>query len=93
MHILATTSSSLDDLIEPVDLNQPRSDVVMLSFSTSDLAGLEQAWRQADSVLPSLSAANLAELRHPMSVDLWIEKTAEHATVCLLYTSPSPRDS
>ncbi|MDR6187985.1 cobaltochelatase CobN [Agrobacterium pusense] len=84
MHILATTSSSLDDLIEPVDLNQPRSDVVMLSFSTSDLAGLEQAWRQADSVLPSLSAANLAELRHPMSVDLWIEKTAEHATVILV---------
>lgn len=84
MHILATTSSSLDDLIEPVDLNQPRSDVVMLSFSASDLAGLEQAWRRTESTLPSLSAANLSELRHPMSVDLWIEKTAEHAKVILI---------
>ena len=84
MHILATTSSSLDDLVEPVDLNQPRSDVVMLSFSASDLAGLEQAWRQVGSRLPSLSAANLSELRHPMSVDLWIEKTAEHARVILI---------
>ncbi|MGV1956995.1 cobaltochelatase subunit CobN [Agrobacterium sp. 22-214-1] len=84
MHILATTSSSLDDLIEPVDLNQPRSDVVMLSFSASDLAGLEQAWRRTEGVLPSLSAANLSELRHPMSVDLWIEKTAEHAKVILI---------
>ncbi|AYM58494.1 cobaltochelatase [Agrobacterium sp. ATCC 31749] len=83
MHILATTSSSLDDLIEPVDLNQPRSDVVALSFSASDLAGLERAWRQAGD-LPSLSAANLSELRHPMSVDLWIEKTAEHARVILI---------
>ncbi len=84
MHILATTSSSLDDLIEPVDLNQPRSDVVVMSFSTSDLAGLEQAWRQAEPGLPLLSAANLSELRHPMSVDLWIEKTAEHASVILI---------
>lgn len=84
MHILATTSSSLDDLIEPVDLNQPRSDVVMLSFSASDLAGVEQAWRKTEGALPSLSAANLSELRHPMSVDLWIEKTAEHASVILI---------
>ena len=84
MHILATTSSSLDDLIEPVDLNQPRSDVVVLSFSASDLAGLEQAWRRTEGALPSLSAANLSELRHPMSVDLWIEKTAEHAKVILI---------
>ncbi len=84
MHILATTSSSLDDLIEPVDLNQPRSDVVVLSFSASDLAGLEQAWRQAGNALPRLSAANLSELRHPMSVDLWIEKTAEYARVILI---------
>ncbi|MCZ7864046.1 cobaltochelatase subunit CobN [Agrobacterium salinitolerans] len=84
MHILATTSSSLDDLIEPVDLNQPRSDVVILSFSASDLAGLEQAWRRTGGALPSLSAANLSELRHPMSVDLWVEKTAEHAKVILI---------
>lgn len=84
MHILATTSSSLDDLIEPVDLNQPRSDVVILSFSASDLAGLEQAWQRAGSAVPALSVANLSELRHPMSVDLWIEKTAGHARVILI---------
>lgn len=84
MHILATTSSSLDDLIEPVDLNQPQADVVVLSFSSSDLAGLEAAWRQGGEALPSLVTANLSELRHPMSVDLWIEKTAEHAKLILI---------
>lgn len=82
MHILATTSSSLDDLIEPVDLNQPRADVVVLSFSSSDLAGLQRAWPEDGAV--SLSSANLSELRHPMSVDLWIEKTAEHAKLILI---------
>ncbi|WP_296105818.1 cobaltochelatase subunit CobN [uncultured Agrobacterium sp.] len=82
MHILATTSSSLDDLIEPVDLNQPQADVVVLSFSSSDLAGLQRAWPEGSGV--SLSVANLSELRHPMSVDLWIEKTAEHAKLILI---------
>jgi cobaltochelatase CobN len=83
MHILATTSSSLDDLIEPVDLNQPRADVVVLSFSASDLAGLERGWSKSGSLV-SLVSANLSELRHPMSVDLWIEKTAEHAKLILI---------
>lgn len=83
MHILATTSSSLDDLIEPVDINQPRADVVVLSFSASDLGGMERAWREGASSL-SLASANLSELRHPMSVDLWIEKTAEHAKLILI---------
>ncbi|POO54564.1 cobaltochelatase subunit CobN [Agrobacterium rosae] len=84
MHILATTSSSLDDLIEPVDLNQPQADVVVMSFSASDLAGLERGWAQAGDASVSLVSANLSELRHPMSVDLWIEKTAEHAKLILI---------
>ncbi|MCS4244809.1 cobaltochelatase CobN [Rhizobium sp. BIGb0125] len=84
MHILATTSSSLDDLIEPVDLNQPQADVVVLSFSSSDLAGLERGWKQTCTGSLSLVSANLSELRHPMSVDLWIEKTAEKAKLILI---------
>lgn len=84
MHILATTSSSLDDLIEPVDLNQPRADVVVLSFSASDLAGLERGWAVHGDGALSMVSANLSELRHPMSVDLWMEKTAEHAKLILI---------
>ena len=49
MHILATTSSSLDDLIEPVDLNQSPADVVVLSFSGSDLNGISAAWNKPAS--------------------------------------------
>ena len=84
MHILATTSSSLDDLIEPVDLNQGQADVVVLSFSASDLGGLERGWQRSTDVSVSFVCANLSELRHPMSVDLWIEKTAEHARLILI---------
>ncbi|MBP1847087.1 cobaltochelatase CobN [Rhizobium petrolearium] len=81
MHILATTSSSLDDLIDPIDLNQSPADVVVLSFSGSDLNGISAAWGQGQ---PTLRLTNLADLRHPMSVDLWIEKTAAHAKVILV---------
>lgn len=85
MHILATTSSSLDDLIEPVDLNQSPADVVVLSFSGSDLNGIAAGWDKASSrEAVSLALANLSDLRHPMSVDLWLEKTASKAKVILV---------
>lgn len=96
MHILATISSSLDDLIEPVDLNQSPADVVLLSFSGSDLNGIAAAWdggrdkraeggdTSRDDHSLSLALANLSELRHPMSIDLWLGKTAAHAKVILV---------
>ncbi len=45
MHILATTSASLDDRAEPVDLGQAPGDVAVLSFTDSDLAAVAAAWR------------------------------------------------
>jgi cobaltochelatase CobN len=44
MHLLTTTSASLDDLIEPVDLAQAAGDLVVLSFGDTDLTGLAAAW-------------------------------------------------
>ncbi|MBO6727539.1 MAG: cobaltochelatase subunit CobN [Rhizobiaceae bacterium] len=83
MHLLATSSATLDDLAEPIDLAQKPADVVALSFSDSDLAGIAAAWR-ADSNLPSLRLAALRDLRHPMSVDLWIDSVASNAKVVLV---------
>ncbi|MCY1665535.1 cobaltochelatase subunit CobN [Rhizobium sp. SL86] len=84
MHILATTSSSLDDLIEPVDLNQKPGDVVVLSFTDSDLNGIAGAWGRLQSNPLSLRLAQLSDLRHPMSVDLWLDKVARHARLILV---------
>jgi cobaltochelatase CobN len=84
MHILTTTSASLDDLIEPVDLRQTPADIVALSFTDSDLAGLAAAWRADAETLPSMRLAALRDLRHPMSVDLWIDSVAGHAKVILV---------
>jgi cobaltochelatase CobN len=84
VHILATTSASLDDLAEPVDLRQSPADIVALSFTDSDLTGLALAWRAEAQILPSMRLASLNELRHPMSVDLWIDSVAAHARVILV---------
>src|SRR6202047_4870489 len=84
MHLLTTSSTALDDLVEPVDLRQPPGDMVVLSFADSDLAGLAAAWALERDALPSLRLAHLRDLRHPMSVDLWIERVGANAKVILV---------
>lgn len=83
MHILATTTASLDDLIEPVDLGQQPADLVALSFSDSDLASLDRA-AKADEALPDLRLTALRDLRHPMSVDLWVDRIGFQAKVIVV---------
>ena len=84
MHLLATTSTSLDEIVEAVDLGQPPGEIVVLSFADSDLAGLAAAWEAERAVLPSVRLAHLRDLRHPMSVDLWIDRVAAHARVIVV---------
>src|ERR1700755_3332404 len=84
MHLLATTSTNLDEIVEAVDLGQSRGEMVVLSFADSDLAGVAAAWEAERAVLPSVRLAHLRDLRHPMSVDLWIERVGAHAKVILV---------
>ncbi|MBV8512719.1 MAG: cobaltochelatase subunit CobN, partial [Xanthobacteraceae bacterium] len=84
MHLLATTATSLDEIVEPVDLGQTPGDLVVASFAESDLTALATAFAAEREVLPTLRLTPLRELRHPLSVDLWIDKVASHAKVIVL---------
>jgi cobaltochelatase CobN len=84
MHILQTTSATLDDIVEPRDLGQPSGDIAILSFADSDLAGLAAAYAAEKDLLPSVRLAHLRDLRHPMSIDLWIDKVARHAKIIVV---------
>jgi cobaltochelatase CobN len=84
MHLLATAQTSFDDIVEPVDLGQAPGDVAVLSFADSDLAGLAAAWAADKAALPRIRLAHLRDLRHPMSVDLWVERVGIHAKVILV---------
>jgi len=84
MHLLTTTSTSLDEIVEAVDLGQSPGDIVVLSFADSDLAGLAAAWEAERATIPSVRLAHLRDLRHPMSVDLWIDRVGTHAKVIVV---------
>jgi cobaltochelatase CobN len=84
MHLLATSSTTLDEIVEPIDLGQSPGDMAVLSFADSDLGCLAAAWAVERDALPSLRLASLRDLRHPMSVDLWIDRVAMHAKVILV---------
>src|SRR5271163_2292287 len=84
MHLLTTSSTGLDEIAEAIDLAQPPGDIVVLSLADSDLSGLAAAWEAEREALPSVRLAHLRDLRHPMSVDLWIDRVGTRAKVIVV---------
>ena len=79
MHVLATQTASLDEAYQAIDLAQSPGEIVVLSFSDSDLSALAAAWQRDADGLPTLRLANLRKLKHPMSVDLYVDSVAAQA--------------
>jgi len=79
MHVVFRESHGLEETATAVDLGQDPADLVVLSFSDSDLAAFAAGWRRGRKSLPSLRLANLIALRHPLSVDTYIERTLPDA--------------
>ena len=80
MHIIFNEDHYLDNSSVPIDLNQEPADLVILSFSDSDLNAFANAWKKTlgdfgrESV-PTLRLANIKQLTHNLSIDTYIEKT------------------
>ncbi|MEP2507634.1 MAG: cobaltochelatase subunit CobN, partial [Paracoccaceae bacterium] len=55
-----------------------------LSFSDSDLGAFAAGWHRSNGKLPSLRLANLAALKHPLSVDTYVEQTLAGAKGILI---------
>lgn len=82
MHVIFRESHGLEETETPTDLGQDPADLVVLSFSDSDLGAFAEGWHRGggrEGRLPSLRLANLAALKHPLSVDTYVEKTLEGA--------------
>lgn len=88
MHVVFRESHGLDQSDMPQDLGQSAADLVVLSFSDSDLgafaAGWHRAKHQSEGGLPSLRLANLVALKHPLSVDTYAEQTLIGAKAILV---------
>jgi cobaltochelatase CobN len=84
MHLLATHMANLDEADAAIDLEQSPADVVVLSFADSDLSALAAAWQSDAGILPALRLASLRKLKHPMSVDLYVEAVVGHARAVIV---------
>lgn len=83
MHVIFRETPGMEDVASPQDLAQPPADMVVLSFSDSDLGAFAAGWRLGKG-LPTLRLANLATLAHPLSVDTYIERTLSGARAILI---------
>ncbi|WP_424931064.1 cobaltochelatase subunit CobN [Amaricoccus macauensis] len=87
MHVIFRESHGLEECETPTDLGQTPGDLVVLSFSDSDLGAFAAGWERGggrDGRIPSLRLANLAALKHPLSVDTYVEKTLQGARGILI---------
>ncbi|TVQ52627.1 MAG: cobaltochelatase subunit CobN, partial [Rhodobacteraceae bacterium] len=82
MHVVFRESHGLDETETPTDLGQRPADLVVLSLSDSDLGAMAAGWARGggrEGRMPSLRLANIAALKHPLSVDVYVEQTLEGA--------------
>lgn len=87
MHVVFRESHGLDETETPMDLGQTAADLVVLSLSDSDLGAFAEGWRRgggAEGRLPSLRLANIVALKHPLSVDTYVEQTLSGAKGILI---------
>ena len=87
MHVVFRESHGLEETETPTDLGQSPADLVVLSFSDSDLGAFAAGWHRAggpEGRMPTLRLANIAALKHPLSVDTYVEQTLEGACGILI---------
>ncbi|QNT77888.1 cobaltochelatase subunit CobN [Entomobacter blattae] len=84
MHLLRRERVSLDEQAQAEDLEHSPTDIVFLSFSDSDLIAFNGAIKRSTTQTPSARCVPLARLRHPLSIDLYVEKTLTHARCIII---------
>ncbi|SEN31735.1 cobaltochelatase CobN subunit [Gemmobacter aquatilis] len=86
MHVVYRESHGLEETETPFDPGQSPADLVVLSFSDSDLGAFAAGWHRARAAgdAPSLRLANLVALRHPLSVDTYVDQTLAGAKGILI---------
>ncbi len=84
MHLLATTSGVVDGGAEAINLKQSPGDIVVLSAADSELAALALASDQLPGDFPTIRLANLLQLQHNYSVDLYTEQTLAQSKLIIV---------
>jgi cobaltochelatase CobN len=84
MHLLAAQPGRISDGSAAQDIDQTPGEILVLSAADSELACLAAAQARLGQGAPSLRLANLLQLGHNLSVDLYLDKIVRHARVVIL---------
>ncbi|MFS8147902.1 cobaltochelatase subunit CobN, partial [Rhizobium sp. BR 249] len=83
MHLLLAQQGTISDGDEAIDLGQSPGDILFLSAADTELAAIAAA-HAGGATGYSLRLASLMSLKHPMSVDTYVERTARHAKLIIV---------
>ena len=84
MHLLLAQKGAINESDAAIDLGQSPAEVLFLSAADTELASLADAHAGLGDEAPGLRVANLMQLSHPMSVDVYAENTARHAKLIVV---------
>jgi cobaltochelatase CobN len=84
MHLLLAQKGTIADGEEAVDLGQTRGRVVIFSAADTEIAVLAAARAARGDSPDFLRLVNFLQLKHPMSVDQWIERTGRYAQLIIV---------
>lgn len=84
MHLLLAQKGSISDGDEAIDLGQTPGDVLFLSAADTELAAIAAAVEAKGEQAVRWRLASLMTLKHPMSVDTYIERTVRHARLIVV---------
>jgi cobaltochelatase CobN len=83
MHLLLAQKGTISDGEEAIDLGQSPADILFLSAADTELSAIAAAHRIRHGK-STLRVASLLTLKHPMSVDTYVERTARHARLIIV---------
>ncbi len=84
MHLLLAQKGTISDGDEAIDLGQSPGDILFLSAADTELSAIAAAHGQGGGNPLTLRVASLMSLKHPMSVDAYVERTARHAKLIVV---------
>src|SRR5215208_2283920 len=84
MHLKLDPAAPIDDGETARDLGQQSADIVVLSAADTELAAFAAARAQLPADFPSVQLTNFLALGHPLSVDLYVERTLRNAKIVVL---------
>lgn len=89
MHLLAAQPGEIQDGSEAIDLGQDPADIIFLTAADTELSAMAAAYDQIKAdfppdQIPSLRLANVMQLSHPMSVDLYLDQTLRGAKIVMV---------